>query len=591
MVQPRLSRRDLLKLGLLGTGYIALGPENRYVRAESDGFTFQSPSTRPWLAELPNPSPPQQVAPLSDCPADYSRFIDGDTEFYEIEAVERAVSFHPDLPQTAIWGYRDMSPFAAPPSVLGPTFIQQFGPALDPLTGRPKRAGGVLVRHHNNLPYDHRGFGVTRNTVHFHGGHVQAQADGFPEDLLNPPAGFPNKVVFGRGEHYDYFYPLLDPGFVTDDDGGLDHQDCGDTPSTLWYHDHLLDFTGPNAYRGLAGFFLVFDDPNSTVPKSARDVGDETDDRGLRLPSGPFDIPLVIQDKAFAADGSLVYSSFDDDGFIGDKICVNGAIQPYLRVQRRKYRFRFLNGSNARIYQIFLANGSGVKYPMTQIATEGGLLAEPIRDISSVLLYMAERIEVVIDFTNFADGTELFFENRLRQDEGRKPDELLSRGPQILKFIVEGDPVEDPSVVPGLLRPFPKVRDQDKQTAVRRTFEFERSHGAWAINGELAGQLQRPIARPRLGYGEIWRLVNKSGGWWHPIHIHSDFSRVLTRNGRLPPLDERDGMAKKDTMLLRDNETVEVFIKFTDHPGPWVFHCHNMEHEDMAMMARFDTVR
>jgi len=135
------------------------------------------------------------------------------------------------------------------------------------------------------------------------------------------------------------------------------------------------------------------------------------------------------------------------------------------------------------------------------------------------------------------------------------------------------------------------VRDQDKQTAVRRTFEFERSHGAWAINGELAGQLQRPIARPRLGYGEIWRLVNKSGGWWHPIHIHSDFSRVLTRNGKLPPLDERDGMAKKDTMLLRDNETVEVFIKFTDHPGPWVFHCHNMEHEDMAMMARFDTVR
>jgi FtsP/CotA-like multicopper oxidase with cupredoxin domain len=384
---------------------------------------------------------------------------------------------------------------------------------------------------------------------------------------------------------------LLDPGFLTDDDAGTDHHDVGDTPSTLWYHDHLLDFTAPNAYRGLAGFFLVFDDANSAVPKSARDVGDETDDRGLRLPSGPFDIPMVIQDKSFAADGSLVYNSFDDDGFIGDKICVNGAIQPYLRVQRRKYRFRFLNGSNAHIYQLFLANDSGVKYPMTQIATEGGLLAAPIRNISSVLLYMAERIEVVVDFTNFAHGTELFLENRLSQTDGRKPDGLISRGPQILKFIVEGDAVEDPSVVPDVLRAFQAVSDHDKQTAVRRTFEFGRSHGAWSINGELAGQLQRPIAQPRLGRGEIWRLVNKSGGWWHPIHIHSDFSRVLTRNGKLPPLDERDGMAKKDTMLLRDNESVEVFVKFTDHAGPWVFHCHNMEHEDMAMMARFDTIR
>jgi FtsP/CotA-like multicopper oxidase with cupredoxin domain len=119
---------------------------------------------------------------------------------------------------------------------------------------------------------------------------------------------------------------------------------------------------------------------------------------------------------------------------------------------------------------------------------------------------------------------------------------------------------------------------------------FERTHGAWAINGEFAGQLQRAAADPRLDQPEIWRLVNDSGGWWHPVHIHSEFHRVLTRNGRLPPLDERDGMAKKDTILLRDNESVEVFFKFRDHPGPWVFHCHNIEHEDMAMMARFDVM-
>jgi FtsP/CotA-like multicopper oxidase with cupredoxin domain len=589
-----VSRRDLIKMGLMGTGYIVLGPEGRVARAEADGFDFTSPSTTPWVVELPVPAAPVEVPPFADCPPEYARFIDADTQFFEIEAAERAVTFHPDLGQTAIWGYRDMSPAAALPSVLGPTFKQRFGPYADALTGKPKCAGGLVVRHHNNLPENHVGFGETRTTVHFHGGHVQAMADGFPEDLISPPPGFPNKVVIERGAHFDYCYPMLDPGFTTDFDAGRDHVDLGETPSTLWYHDHLLDFTGPNVYRGLAGFFLAFDDPNANLflpyPKTAIDPGDETDDRGLQLPSEPFDIPLVLQDKLFARDGSLVFSAFDHDGFLGDKICVNGAVQPYLRVQRRKYRFRFLNGSNARIYQIFLANGSGVKFPMAQIATEGGLLAAPIRNLSSVLVAMAERVEIVIDFTPFAHGTELFFENRLKQDEGRKPDGVASRGPQILKFIVEGDPVEDPSRVPDILRPFDKITDAERQGAVRRTFEFERTHGAWAINGRFAGQLTRPLASPRLDRPEIWRLVNNSGGWWHPIHIHSEFHRVLSRNGRVPPLNERDGMAKKDTILLRGNESVEVFFNFRDHPGPWVFHCHNLEHEDMAMMARFDVI-
>ena len=611
-MRSRVSRRDLIKMGLMGTGYIVLGPEGRLARAQSEGFTFQSPRTTPWQVDLPVPALPNPTpGPLLDHPDDYRKFVDIQTTFFEVESVERAVKFHPDLPETAIWCYRDkhIDPLATP-SILGPTFKVRFGPFGEEIVGqpgkvRPKIAGGVLVRHHNNLPEDHLGFGVTRNTVHFHGGHVPARADGFPEDLLSPPSGFPNKVVFDRGEHYDYFYPMLDPGFVTDLERGRNHLDCGETPSTLWYHDHLLDFTAPNVYRGLAGFYLAFDDPNANAiltdeGKTALDIGDETfpetdpfghptDPRILRLPSDDFDIPLVFQDKSFAADGSLVYSSFDHDGFLGDKICVNGAIQPRLLVQRRKYRFRFLNGSNARIYQIVLADANGGKRPMTQIATEGGLMAAPIRNISGVLLYLAERVEVEIDFADDPLGTELFLENRMRQDEGRKPDGVMSRGPQMLKFIVDSDPeLGDPSSVPDVLRPFEKVTEAEIQTAVRRTFEFGRSHGAWTINDRLAGQLTRPIATARLDRGEIWRLHNDSGGWWHPVHIHHEFSRVLSRNGRLPPLNERDGMAKKDTLLLRDNETVEVYVKFRDYTGPWVFHCHNLEHEDMAMMARFD---
>ena len=140
----------------------------------------------------------------------------------------------------------------------------------------------------------------------------------------------------------------------------------------------------------------------------------------LRLPSGDFDVPLVLQEKTFGPNGELVFDVFNLDGFLGEKFLVNGKVQPYLAVKRRKCRFRFLNGSNARIYQLFLADKNGKTYAMTQIATEGGLLSRPVRR-SSFLLGMAERVEVVIDFNDFAypQFSELFIENRLLQEIGR----------------------------------------------------------------------------------------------------------------------------------------------------------------------------
>ena len=592
-----LSRRDLLRLGLVGTPYIMLPHDRAYARvpAQFVDDNFQSPPNTPWMAELPVPGPPIAVPPYDVDPA-YARYIDADTQFFDISAEQRIVRFYPEVDklETAVWGYRDLSPAAGPASVLGPTFSLRFGPLLD-VFGRPKLAGRSVVRHRNNLPPDHIGFGSTHTTVHLHGAHLQARSDGFPDDLANPPAGFPARVVSAVGEYYDHAYPLFDPGFETDFNAGREHVDSGETPSTLWYHDHFLEFTGPNVYRGLVGFFLVFDRVSPNATKTALDIGDETraPEPGLpflQLPSGEFDIPLVLQDKRFAPDGSLVYNAFDHRGFLGDKYVVNGAIQPYLRVQRRKYRFRFLNGSNARIYQIFLADANGAQRPMTMIATEGGLLAAPIRNISNFSISMAERVEVVVDFTSYPHGTKLYLENRRRQTRGEQPDGISSRGPQILQFIVEGDPVEDPSRVPDVLRPFEPISAEELAAAPRKNFDFDDDHGNWVINERLAGDLRRPITRSTLGRGEIWRLKNDDDRWWHPVHIHSDYFRVLSRNGKLPPLYERDGMAKKDTILLRDDEVVEVFVKFTDHPGPYVFHCHNLEHEDMAMMARFDTV-
>jgi FtsP/CotA-like multicopper oxidase with cupredoxin domain len=657
MHPPVLSRRYLLKLGVAGGGWVILRPGETVTQA--DGISLPaSPYTTPFIDELPLPGIAIEVEPFFDIPAEYLRFWVNvnTTRFFKICAEERAVKLHSELPPTVIWGYRDLSPAAEPTvgagsllplpdQILGPTIVQLFGQFRAPVTyacpagsDPAPIGGGYVIRHENHLPKDHTGFGVPRTTIHLHGGHHLARADGFPDNLetrpdipdgwpcfiASEPPGFkppanetactdphphppvnevsPDGRVITERQVLDYFYPQLDPG-------ALDLIRCQSTtppdsterPSTQWYHDHLLDFTGPNAYRGQAGFVLCFDEVDSNDENDPNPVA-------LRLPSAPYDVPFALQDKriAIAPDGktsSLVFSSFDHDGFLGDKFCVNGKVQPYLEVKRRKYRFRFLNGSNARIYRLFINDGFpfGKTYPMDLIATEGGLLSRPLRGTISLLIAMAERLEVVFDFSTFPTGTELFLENRLPQSNGRKPDDgLLSQGSgsQLVKFIVTGDPPQpDNSRVPDVLRPFEPISAGEIAHAYRRRFRFERTDGAWAINERFAGDLERPIASPVRGQPEIWTLENSSGGWWHPIHIHSEFFRVLKRNGQIPTITarnpvvaERDGLAKRDTILLKGGDTVDVFLKFRDHLGPFVFHCHNMEHEDMAMMARFDVI-
>jgi FtsP/CotA-like multicopper oxidase with cupredoxin domain len=287
-----------------------------------------------------------------------------------------------------------------------------------------------------------------------------------------------------------------------------------------------------------------------------------------------------------------MYDPLDHDGFLGDKMLVNGVIQPYLDVNPRKYRFRFLNGANARHFQLAISSKDGLtSYPFDVIATEGGLLSRAIRGVRSFLIANAERIEIVFDFSAFKEGDVLYLENRAVFKDGRGPDEFLTRGgTRLMKFVVGEKGDDDRSRVPDVLRPFAPIASSQLASARRRTFEFERRHGSWVINGELAGQLERPVARPQANTPEIWKLVNGSGGWWHPVHVHSELGRVIRRNGRTPLLHERDGIGKKDTYLLPPNESVEVFFDFRDYTGPFQFHCHNIEHEDRAMMARFDVV-
>jgi FtsP/CotA-like multicopper oxidase with cupredoxin domain len=571
-----LTRRQVIKSSLVGAAACLYPSERARLRASQSFWDNpRSPATRPFITPLPIPGVldarrpggvrhPSESAPFASPDPECAPFIldPDDARYFRVVAEERTVLLHPDLGPTTVWGYRPENvPVENWPMMLGPTFKVRLTGAL---------GEGVVVRFRNALPSEPRRFGVPRLSTHFHGGHHPARFDGFPTDLDGLPP-----FVFGVGEEFDYCLPLLDVGSIS---VTAEPHERG---STLWYHDHFLDFTGPNVYRGLAGMFLCFDE---------LDPGNETDhDPGLGLPSDEFDIPLVLQDRIFAADGSMMYDPLDHDGFLGDKMMVNGAIQPYLSVKRRKYRFRFLNASNARFYQIAIADADSRAYPFDMIATEGGLLTRTLRGMQKFLLGNAERVEIVFDFSTFEEGDVLYLENRALQDDGRGPDEFVSRGTRLMKFVV-GEHADDPSRVPDILRPCEPIPPARLANARVRTFEFGRRHGSWVINDELAGHLSRPLARPATNRDEIWRLVNGSGGWWHPVHIHSEFGRVIRRNGRTPPITERDGIARKDTHVLGPNSSVDVFMCFRDYTGPFTFHCHNMEHEDRAMMARFDVM-
>jgi len=571
------SRRDILKFIAVG-GSASLLPfsYNKYLKrfginqAFADGGV-QSPPLTPFLDPLPLPSEIEPVKPF-DAP-DWEEFIGETTRFYKIVAEERYVQFHSQLPQpTSIWGYRPNNvPHGEWNFALGPTLIANASQHIK---------DGMIVQHLNNLPIEHQGFGHPELSVHLHGGHHPSRSDGFPGNI----DGF-QPFTFGPGEHYTYSYPMAAPGLM---DGAAEYSEI---PSTLWYHDHAEDFTAANVYKGLAGFHLVYEDATTD---GALDIGDESSPRGLHLPSGDYDIPIFLQDKTFLDDGSLFYNPFDHDGFLGDTYVINGKVQPYFNVKRRKYRFRLLNGSNARFYHVSLTNENGREQPFDMIATDGGLLSRTLRDKTSFLIAMAERFEIVVDFSKYNTGDVLYFEDRLEQDDGRGPKgkfdspKLRNLGTRFLKFIV-GEEAVDMSEVPDMLRPFEPISDNVLAQATVKTFEFERRHGAWQINHQFFDRNQA-LAESHLGEPEIWRLVNKSGGWWHPIHIHSEFGRVIRRNGKLPPLHERDGIAKKDTFILGPNDEVEIFLKFRDFTGPFVFHCHTLEHEDMFMMGRFDVV-
>ena len=530
--------------------------------------------------------------------------------------------FHPNMAiqnENAVWTFNG----TIPPKLL----VGRYGEA-------------ILFRHWNRLPVDvtqNNGFGRHTISTHEHNGHHGAENDGFTGAFFFP------------GQFYDYHYPILLAGFTSMNTGATDRfassptdggglvqvpGDWHETMSTHWFHDHMFSFTSQNVYKGNAGMFNIY----SGLDRGAEDINDGVN---LRLPSGQsmktgkswgnldYDVNLMLADKAFDANGQLAMDILQFDGFIGDVMTVNLAYRPFMNVERRKYRFRILNASVSRFFKVALANTSGAAQPIYQIANDGNLLPRAIKLTELDEQGIAERFDIVIDFSKYAIGTKLYLVNCCEHQDGKLPATDLSVSqafsgaspdPCVGKFLefrlVANPAYPDKSVVPGFSETYPygvtpptspmMIPNPDlSQLPVtnERTFEFNRGAsqtslnadtsftGPWGISvngmGTLAADYGRISAAPKPGTREIWHLNNGGGGWDHPIHIHFEEGQILDRDGLYSnvPLWER---GRKDVYRLHPSGSLTITMQFRDFAGTYMEHCHNTVHEDNAMLVRWD---
>jgi spore coat protein A, manganese oxidase len=437
----------------------------------------------------------------------------------------------PTGPRTRMWTYAGSWP--------GPTILR---PA-----GRDTRVTFV-----NDLP---RGAGAM--SVHLHGDHHAAKDDGQPSRFLIP-----------HGQARTYRYPLTYGG-------------APEPGSFFWYHDHRMDHTARNNWRGLQGMFIVKDAAG----------------RELRLPKASRDIPLLVSDRSFDQDnqltnpfaagptmvhhhGQMLFTGEHappNDATTGAQVLVNGRNLPHLDVTATRYRLRLLNASSASAYTFALSDGR----PFVQVGTGDGLLPRPVAR-TTLLLGPAQRADVLVDFHG-EEGSAVTLGSVARTDSAVGTG---TRTAPLMQFRV-GASARDRSVVPAQL-PSPALVRAPRRVTKTWTFDLTgnpRRGTAWTINGRTFDP-DRVDHRARLGTVERWRLRNTSDVT-HFVHIHAEQWRTLLRDGKKPPPWER---GLEDTWKLDPGEVVEVAARFTDYTGPFMIHCHMLDHEDHGMMARFDVV-
>lgn len=413
-------------------------------------------------------------------------------------------------------------PLYIPPTVgLGAAYTLRPAPATINLGGgRPSNAwaynGTVPGPSFRARPGDNAQItlynGLPEPTItHWHGMLVDHPNDGHPIFAI-PPGGT-----------CQYSFPVIQRA-------GLN-----------WYHPHPHMLTGGQVAFGLAGAFIVND----------------AEEDALGLPSGAYEVPLVIRDASLDTAGNLDYKP-RSGGFLGSIPLVNGTRDPYLNVDTALYRLRILGGANARIFGLALSNGS----PFHLIGNDGGLLTSTIQ-VGQIDLAPGERVDVLVDFRSLPVGSSVLLRD-------------LRAGWDLLEFRI-AQQVPYSGLVPANLSAITQLTAPVRA----RTFSFD---GMSKING-LEYDVNRIDFQVPFGEVERWRFVT-NGNAPHPVHIHGASYQVVSRTGgrgRLMPWES----GWKDTVLLEDRETVEILIRFTAYRGEYLLHCHKLEHEDMGMMSNF----
>ncbi|MDF1590124.1 MAG: multicopper oxidase domain-containing protein [Desulfobacterales bacterium] len=418
-------------------------------------------------------------------------------------------------------------------------------------TIRIQKGQKVRIHFQNRIP--------DPSIIHWHGLHVPADMDGHP------------RYVIPRGENYVYEFEVRNRAGM------------------YWYHPHPHGRTGHQVYGGLAGLFIVSDD----------------EEKSVALPADPYDIPLVIQDRIFDGNNQLSYPVQNMmermTGLLGDRILVNGKPEYTLSVATRAYRLRLLNGSNSRVYKLAWEDGS----PLVVIGSDGGLLEKPVQK-NYVMLGPAERIELWADFSKYPVGSDpamvsLSFDAGTLNGGGRGRgmmggSALLPNGYPFTVFKVQVDRKEKETLV--LPQRFSAIQRYQESAAVNsgspRTFRLLLNHMNWTINGRTFRMEE--VADDeivQLNTLDVWEFVNEPGGMGmmgamdmpHPIHIHGMQFQVLGRSGVKHRGYVDEGW--KDTVLLMPGERVKLLVRFEDYPGLFLYHCHNLEHEDMGMMRNY----
>jgi FtsP/CotA-like multicopper oxidase with cupredoxin domain len=638
-VQPfstPMPRFDVIKRGTdpLGADF-APGPvpqrcSNQTLQVLDAGFGLPAGSMGPiegrppgeiWAHQQFNLFPPRASVEMSQAQAQdntkYNPSVDSSFNSGIDPAATIPLKFHPGFPTqdpNSVWTFNGTIP---------PKLVQ--GRYMEP----------ILFRHHNKLPVNNANNGFGKNTIstHEHNGHHGAENDGFTGAFF-----FPNQF-------YDYHWPIVLAGILSinqnatdlkagtpNDAGGFDKipGDWHETMSTHWFHDHMFTFTSQNVYKGNAAMFNIY----SALDRGNEEIRNEASDgstTNLRLPSGTakswgnleYDVNLMLAEKAFDQTGQLFMDIFQFDGFLGDVMTVNLTYNPFFEVERRKYRFRILNASVSRFFKVAIADAQGNEVPFFQIANDGNLFPNVIKLTELDEQGIAERYDIVVDFSQFNIGDKLWLVNLCEHSNGKKPLADLTMAAALsgtssdpcvgkfLEFRIVRDPAQPdqsqcyegmPMIPNPDLSKIPIARErtfifgsgasQDTTDPISSfTLGAGNQPGPWGVqtdNGRLKNaDFGRISAAPSYGTREVWTLQNGGGGWDHPIHIHFEEGQILARNNKasLVPAWEK---GRKDVYRLRPAGSVTLTMQFRDWGGMFMEHCHNTVHEDNAMLIRWE---